>query len=78
MTSVDTDPGDSAAFEQLYRLHASRVYRHCARQLGGLEGAEDLTACQTRTYTFDIVRPPNFRSSSLESLGSSERAGVSS
>lgn len=36
--------GDVAAFEALYRLHVSRVHRHCARQLGDLQDAEDLTA----------------------------------
>lgn len=36
--------GDVAAFEALYRLHVSRVHRHCARQLGGLQDADDLTA----------------------------------
>ncbi|MCA0331948.1 MAG: RNA polymerase sigma factor [Actinobacteria bacterium] len=36
--------GDKAAFERLYDLHAARVHAHCARQLGTVQDADDLTA----------------------------------
>ena len=36
--------GDASAFERLYGLHARRVHAHCARQLGSVQDADDLTA----------------------------------
>ena len=36
--------GDSDAFAALYDRHVSRVYSHCARQLGTVQDADDLTA----------------------------------
>jgi RNA polymerase sigma-70 factor (ECF subfamily) len=35
--------GDAGAFEEIYRLHARRVYSLCLRMLGDPVGAEDLT-----------------------------------
>lgn len=36
--------GDTSAFEALYDRHVSRVHAHCARQLGSVQEADDLTA----------------------------------
>jgi RNA polymerase sigma-70 factor (ECF subfamily) len=36
--------GDGAAFERLYDIHARRVHAHCARQLGSVQDADDVTA----------------------------------
>jgi RNA polymerase sigma-70 factor (ECF subfamily) len=36
--------GDAAAFGRLYDLHVGRVHGHCARQLGTVQDADDLTA----------------------------------
>jgi RNA polymerase sigma factor (sigma-70 family) len=36
--------GDSDAFAALYDRHVARVYSHCARQLGTVQDADDLTA----------------------------------
>jgi RNA polymerase sigma-70 factor (ECF subfamily) len=36
--------GDADAFAVLYDRHVGRVYAHCARQLGTVQDADDLTA----------------------------------
>lgn len=36
--------GDELAFGALYDRHVSRVYRHCVRQLGTVQEADDITA----------------------------------
>ena len=42
LVAIGNDDADS--FGVLYDRHAGRVYRHCARQLGTLQDAEDVTA----------------------------------
>lgn len=36
--------GEAAAFEELYDRHVVRIHAHCARQLGTVQDADDLTA----------------------------------
>lgn len=36
--------GEAVAFEELYDRHVVRVHAHCARQLGSVQDADDLTA----------------------------------
>ena len=47
--------GDAAAFEQLYRLHSSRVFALCLRMLKNTAEAEDLTQ-QTFLTVFRAIR----------------------
>ncbi|HEX2713467.1 MAG TPA: sigma-70 family RNA polymerase sigma factor, partial [Candidatus Acidoferrales bacterium] len=47
--------GDADAFEQLYRLHSSRVFALCLRMLKHTAEAEDLTQ-QTFLTVFRAIR----------------------